>query len=574
MFVLTALVFLVALFVGGGTRAGFAGDVLLQYLSVPLLLLAIVHLVRPENRSQSRGLLWACGLIAVVPILHLLPMPPGLRSFFPGKSWIDETYALLDRPPPYWPLSMAPHATWLALLSLIPPVAVCLGVASLNYRERRTLSLLLLAFSVLSVFVGLMQLAQGANSPLRFYAFTNPTEAVGFFANRNHYSALLYCASLTAAAWLINVVGRAAADTNRKIFETSTVLRIAGVLTMFAVIVIAQTMARSRAGLMLSIVALFVAPALALTDRRNRGTRARSATVLFGAGAFAIVFSLQYALYRILDRFAADPLEDARILIARKTYEAAKSFLPFGSGPGTFVSVYPLFEKPQDVTAFFANRAHNDVLEGVLESGLFAIALMVVFVVWLLRRSYSVWRSAVAEGIAEIDLMLMKTALPALVLLALHSFVDYPLRTSAIMTLAAFYCALLWAPIGADEGRSGTGLAGAHDQHAQPRHAPSTQGHGHAPAHTAPPRASTTWVPPPDAGVAPHHPHAPRPRGQHHSGHHSGQQTGKPTGLRPDERWTGADAWPQEWRDEADGKGGAAAPPHPKPEKSDPSEKS
>ena len=46
---------------------------------------------------------------------------------------------------------------------------------------------------IIGVFVGLFQVAGGPESPLRYFEITNPTEAVGFFANRNHFAALLYC---------------------------------------------------------------------------------------------------------------------------------------------------------------------------------------------------------------------------------------------------------------------------------------------------------------------------------------------------------------------------------------------
>ena len=61
----------------------------------------------------------------------------------------------------------------------------------------------MLAVGLISVLIGLIQVAQGERSPLRFFEFTNPTEAVGFFANRNHFAALIYCLMLFALAWIV-----------------------------------------------------------------------------------------------------------------------------------------------------------------------------------------------------------------------------------------------------------------------------------------------------------------------------------------------------------------------------------
>ena len=101
------------------------------------------------------------------------------------------------------PISVSPQATWLSALSLVPPLAIFFCTLLLAYRERRLLSLIVIAVGMVSVFVGLIQVAQGQESPLRFFAITNPTEAVGFFANRNHFAALLYCLMVFAIAWTV-----------------------------------------------------------------------------------------------------------------------------------------------------------------------------------------------------------------------------------------------------------------------------------------------------------------------------------------------------------------------------------
>ncbi len=378
----------------------------------------------------------------------------------PGRDVIAETFNLIGDPLPWWPISMAPEATWLALVSLIPPVAMFLSVLSLTFIQRRRMCFALIAFGVVSVFLGLLQLAQGPQSALRFFEFTNPTEAVGFFANRNHYSALLYVTTLFAAVWAISVLVEASALTKRALLGSRTMLLLAAALTVFSMLVIAQTMARSRAGLILSIVALFAILLLALRHAKEAGT-ASSATsklqvakIILATASVTIVFSLQFALYRILDRFAVDPMEDARVLFARKTFEIVRFYLPFGSGVGTFVPVYQLHEKPADIAHFFANRAHNDVLEAALEAGVLSLALMIVFVVWLVRRSWSAWAAPQMEPSSQsqgptgrsIDRSFMRAAALGLLLLAAHSFVDYPLRTSALMVLAAFCCGLLITP--------------------------------------------------------------------------------------------------------------------------------
>ena len=450
LFYCSALVLAASVMLGGGTRGGFLSDVILQVISVPLIIVALWHLARP---GVARGVRWAivaCLLLLLVPLLQLLPLSPRIWSLFPARSEVTTAHALLNAAPTWLPVSVSPHNTWLAVLSLLPPIALFAGVALLGAAERRRLSLVVLAIGVVSVFLGLLQVAQGPASPLRLFAVTNPSEAVGFFANRNHFAALLFCLTLLAAAWAADATWNIETRDPRQRFELAAILPLAVSFIVLVALVAAQTTARSRAGLGLTIVALFGAFALTLPDRfRRRQHRDRSgfsSRILIGAVVVAVVLGLQFSLYRILDRFDADPLADARLPFARNTIAAAKTFMPLGSGVGSFVPVYAGVEPPQDVLAnTFANRAHNDFLESWLETGVVGVALMALFGLWLLVRAFALWRPA-SSGSRIIDHALPRAAVLVVALLIAHSLVDYPLRTGALMGMFAFASALLLPP--------------------------------------------------------------------------------------------------------------------------------
>ena len=63
-------------------------------------------------------------------------------------------------------MSVSPEATWLSALSLLPPLSLFIGMLLLGYRERRWLSVVVIAVGVISAFLGLMQVAQGPTSAL------------------------------------------------------------------------------------------------------------------------------------------------------------------------------------------------------------------------------------------------------------------------------------------------------------------------------------------------------------------------------------------------------------------------
>jgi O-antigen ligase len=431
---------------GGGTRSGFLSDVILQIVAVPLLVWALWRLADVHASSSARLALFACAAIAAVPLLQLIPLSPALWTALPNRAPVKEAFELTDQPLPWMPLSADPNATALSALSLLVPTSIFLATVLLGRQQRRSVSLVLLGAGVVSVFVGLSQVAQGPSSSLRFFDFSNTSEAIGFFANRNHFAALLYCMTILAAAWALEKSFGSAtgAPGAGRAFTTANVVAALASFTILVALVSAQAMARSRAGLGLTIVALIGAFALAFSERR--ATSGLTPTRIFVVAILlAGMFATQFALYRIMERFADDPLKDARIAFARSTIEAAKSFMPLGSGMGSFVPVYALFEKPQDVLAnTFANRAHNDVLELWLESGVLGIGLMAAFLGWFVLRCVAVWRSKKnAEGL---DRSLARAATLIVGLLLLHSFVDYPLRTAAMMAIFAFACGLLVDP--------------------------------------------------------------------------------------------------------------------------------
>jgi O-antigen ligase len=442
LFVLCAICFATCLLLGGGTRPGLLSDVVLQVVALPSLLLALWWLSEITWTPQLKRALLFCSAIVALPLIQLIPLPPSVWTALPHRAYSTTAYALLGQTLPWLPLSVSPHATWLSLNALIPPLAVFLNVVLLDYRQRQLLSLLLLGLGFVSVCLALLQVAQGENSWLRFYEFTNFSEAVGFFANRNHFAAFLYCLVLVAAAWATNA---ALSATKSRLYAASTLIPLILSFTMIVVLIAGQLMARSRAGLGLTIVALLASLALAASDRRSIAGGLNARRLIFAAVALAALLTTQFALYRIMDRFTPDPLADWRIPFARNTMTAARAYMPFGSGMGTFVPVYALFEPREDVFTAFANRAHNDILEVWLEGGVLALMLMAVFTAWLVARAYALWRSS-PVGHAPIDQLLARAAVLILVLLIVHACVDYAFRTAAIMAVFAFACGLLVPP--------------------------------------------------------------------------------------------------------------------------------
>src|SRR5262249_61396519 len=140
-----------------------------------------------------------------------------------------------------------PSATRLALLSLLPAIAIFLAILSLEQRQRRILIVLIFIVAFASVVLDLQQTWEGPDSPLRFY--TGNTElfrAVGFSANSNHNAAFLYSTVPFIIAWAIGLV----LDRRRNRAIGLALLALLTLTDIFGL-----TAALSRAGMGLLIVA-------------------------------------------------------------------------------------------------------------------------------------------------------------------------------------------------------------------------------------------------------------------------------------------------------------------------------
>jgi O-antigen ligase len=458
LFCCSALMMLTSLMLGGGTRGGFLSDAILELLAIPILLLSSVSLIdlpraRADLKWRAYALLACCLAALLLPLSQLVPLPPSVWIWLPGHDRIATVYDLLGQGRPWMPISMSPTATWLSFLSMLPPIAVLLAAAQLSFQERRGLSLLLIGFGVGSVVLGLAQLAQGPTSPLRFFDVTNAADAVGFFANRNHFAALLYTVLLLAAAWSIDAAYKSGPWGELSLRGLSDFDPLARAPSVAAILVlvcllIGEATVRSRAGLLLTIVAMAGIFALAYTDRRRTSAAENKiGKIVLAAILIGVILVVQFTLYRMMSRYALDALQDVRPTFARNTFTAAMAFLPFGSGLGTFVQIYGMFEKPADALVnTFANHAHNDFLEFFLETGLVGVVYAGAFSVWFGFRIRKFWWKSAIDA-APLDLSLARAATLAIGLLIAHSLVDYPLRTDAMMAIFAICCALLIEPL-------------------------------------------------------------------------------------------------------------------------------
>jgi O-antigen ligase len=447
LFWLSVIVLFVCSVFGGGTHAGYAGDFIAQLLSVPLLITALWPALsgHDPDRHKARIAMVLLGIIAFVTALELLPLPFSPGGAFPLSSTQGQETGL---PSPSWaPLSRTPQATWAAAVSLFVPLAVFAAVTRLGLKQRLILCWLLLGIGGLSLFLGFAQVAQGPQSELRFYGITNPQDAVGLFANRNHFAAHLYVTLTLAAMWFQMT---AASGLERRTLGTKSSLLFVAAAVFLVAIVGGLAFSRSRAGMILAAGALAGIAAIVLTQARPHGnTRQRASRgATIAVLGFAAIFTVLFGLGRLATRFEPGQGPDARSVLSRTTFETALKALPLGTGLGSFVPVYATVEKTEDIAEGYANRAHNDLAEILLETGLPGALILAAFLIWFVWRTRTVWLNRQHQADPE-QTMLEKSATLIVALLLLHSLADYPLRTGALGAMFAFFCAIIASPASA-----------------------------------------------------------------------------------------------------------------------------
>jgi O-antigen ligase len=181
---------------------------------------------------------------------------------------------------------------------------------------------------------------------------------------------------------------------------------------------------------------LLMLPSIILADE-HKGAK----HVLFGTLVVGLFFTVQAGLYVISLKLDRNALEDLRWQFFPIAMQAANEFAPWGSSPGSFWFVFPQYDG--FLTGHvIVNHAHNDYLELWLEMRwLFALAAFAGLVAFFWHGVRIWFRS---EGFRSESSLLAQSAWIGLLLLLLHSGVDYPLRTNALLAVAGLLAAFLY----------------------------------------------------------------------------------------------------------------------------------
>ena len=145
---------------------------------------------------------------------------------------------------------------------------------------------------------------------------------------------------------------------------------------------------------------------------------------------FITLIALYIGIGGTIERFASDKLiRTRRPVYWGNTNDIIRDFPLFGSGLGTFASLYPAYEEiPVQARV---SHAHNDYLEYISELGLVGAALLIGGILFMLVNSFLIWQARRHPEVKGLAL----GGIVAVVAILIHSITDFNLHIPANMLL-------------------------------------------------------------------------------------------------------------------------------------------
>lgn len=411
----------------GGSAQGIWQNMILELLGLAIIGWCAWDKRADQLSPEARQLLLLGSAFVVLVALQMIPLPAGIWAHLGPRPNIASGFRTLGIGAAAEPLSLTPAASLDSLFMIIPPLAVVCAMVGLKAYRRRWLSIALILGTVAGIALGALQVGSSNPDLSSWYLYedTNTGKAVGFFANADHMATLL----LVTIPFVAAIVG---AGRRTGVQRYSAIVAISAATAMVLLAGIALNGSLAGYGLALPVLA---ASALIIVPRKSR-----LRTWIIGIAAVLLVASVvalettPIGTGKIGEH--AKTAVQSRSEILSTTAKATGQFMPFGSGLGSFRRVYPLYERPEQVTPVYVIHAHNDLIEFVLELGLAGLVLILLFLAWWGRAVWKVWRSGEFRPFA-------RAASIASAAILVHSLVDFPLRTAAIGACFGMCLALL-----------------------------------------------------------------------------------------------------------------------------------
>ncbi|CAA0336625.1 O-antigen ligase family protein [Alteromonas sp. BZK5] len=252
--------------------------------------------------------------------------------------------------------------------------------------------------------------------------------ATGSFVYKNHYANfLLLCLSAAIGYMIASLRVRSGSSTRERLrrivrfWLSNKVLFRIGIIIM----VIALVMSRSRMGNSAFFIAMTITATLGLIYFKPRQ---KSYVVLFISMLVIdiLIVSSLFGLKQVQQRLEQTNLtQESRDEVITDALPLLSEYGIIGTGGGTFYTVYPQVQS--ESIQHFYDHAHNEYLQFAIEFGIVGAAIIAMLVLLCAKSALSAMRHRrhpLPRGTAFAAVM-------AVIGMALHSTVDFPLQAPA-----------------------------------------------------------------------------------------------------------------------------------------------
>lgn len=399
--------------------------------SLPLLAIQLISIVllfslvggRVFFKSAPPRFVWFAILLLALPAIQLIPIPFSLwHQINTFKFYGDTLLGMVSDPGDhFFSLTLIPFSTVNSLITLLGPMSIFAYVIAQPSERLASVVKFLVGIALTEALLGLAQFGTGPMSIMRFGPAIGSVSAAGTYANRDHFAGLMEMALCINLALIFGVMNRSISSW-KKVVESSSAPAFLAYVSTFIVIALGLIFSQSRAGIALGILSTIAFTAI-FSYRLRQSSQMSLIKFIF---LIVLLSALSVGIVPILERFTQDPMSDLRYPMYVKSIEVIQHFFPWGSGVGTFSEV---FERFKDVTlnGVFINHAHNDYLEWFIEGGLYAMALIALFIVLVCMQ----WRRILSIQSLRTYHFIKVGAGIGMCAMMLHSLVDFNLHIPA-----------------------------------------------------------------------------------------------------------------------------------------------
>jgi O-antigen ligase len=421
---------------------------------IPVGIAASLATITPPDAPSARRSFNVCFGFAIILAAYVL-----FQAWsFPGNPFANPIWAEADMlvGVATRAISVEPSTTAMATITLLSPFLLYASSLAFFDSDKRALGLvkLIAAISIAFAVFGLVQIWFLPHSLLLSRKIYYLDSLTSVFVNRNTAGTFLGVASLAVLAQIVAVIQeiehpaplrRLLSLDDKEISDQ----RLRGGLWVVGLIacLLALFLTRSRGALLSTLVAYISAmPLLAAhlagrfrrfggateaADASKRRWKAFSRTMIVAA---IVLFVAALLGGRALLRLEQHPVDEARLCVYASAWKAFLDHWFFGTGLGTFESVFPSYRLP-DCGGFYVRfgRTHSFYLEGLVGLGIvFIPALLAAYahVFSNFLRGYRTRRSLRYVPIIGFSAALLVT---------LHGAVDFSLQIPGMASLFAVF---------------------------------------------------------------------------------------------------------------------------------------